>query len=118
MVNEVDILATRFNYEAEVMFGCSQQEVMRAVIWIMLPIALLCGIALMPLLGNFMYGIALGIIVGMGGFFASLLLLRKLRKDQEIGFLTQKMQTQFAKHGLAYLDIIHRSGTWMIGRML
>lgn len=115
---ELDVLANRFNYEAEVMFGCSQQEVMRAIVYALLPSAFICGFLMLPLLGNFMFGFAGGVMIGMGVFCLVLITLQRLRKDQEIGYLTQRFQKQLSKMGLGYLDIFHRSGAWMIGRQL
>lgn len=117
-MKEYDVLANRFNYEAEVMFGCSQQEVLRAVLLVMLPSALVFGLMLLPLFGNFMYGFACGVLVGMGMFCAVLLLLKRLRKDQEIGYLTQIIQKKLSQMGIAYAHLYHRSGTWMIGRLV
>jgi len=118
MNKEFDILANRFNYEPDVMLGCSQKEVMRTIVFALVPTTFLCGIVLLPLFGNFMYGFASGVIVGMGVFCLILLLLKRFRKGQEIGYLTQLLQRKLGKAGLAYREIFHRSGTWMIGQLL
>lgn len=115
---ELDVLANRFNKEAVVMLGASQQEFIRGGLFIVIPTAILTGLITLLVWGWFLFGLAGGMIIGVAAFLVIFKRLEKYRKGKALGYLTQSLQATLSKNGLAYTDVIHKSGSWMIGRYL
>jgi conjugative transfer region protein (TIGR03750 family) len=115
---DIDILANRFNYEPDVMMGCSQAEISKTILYVALPIDILSAVLLLPVFSNFLFGLAAGMLIGIGMAFGVFKFLQVFRKDQEMGYITQLIQKKCAAMGLGYKTLIHRTGTWMIGHTL
>ena len=118
IAKDVDILANRFNAEPVAMMGCTQQEVMRLVMYLVIPAGILGGILFLPLLKNYLFGFSAGLCLGVGMFFLTMKWLQRFRKDQVPGYLTQIVQAKLSRNGIAFAAVFHRSGTWMVGRKL
>ena len=116
--NDIDILANRFNYEAEVMMGCSQDEISKVILYVAIPIDIISAILLLPVFSNFLFGLAAGMLLGICVAFGVFKALQIFRKDQEMGYISQLLQKKLSGMGLGYKTLIHRTGTWMIGHTL
>ena len=118
-INEVDILANRLNYDAIVFKGCTAKEIRNIVLVCFGISSLLLGTASQIVTGNFIWGVAIGILSTIGLTWISMCVLEKVRRGQEPGYLQQLIRLKLDKSGLfGKSEIIRRSGTWMIGRKL
>lgn len=122
MDKERDILLVRFNKEAEVLMGASQEEVVRGGLLVFLPTALLFAIMTMVIFSlSFivgLFGFAFGLLVGIGVFFIVFSRLKNYRKGKEIGYVTQLFQRKLSRAGYAYTHVVHHSKTWMVGKLI
>ena len=117
MNQEVDMLPNRLNYDPVIFKGCSLPEFLLVTGICLSVTCFALGIIGHILLGNFIYGVALGFIVGGGLVYLMCGYLQRLRRDQEIGYLMQCLHSMCYQKGLSLgADIIRRSGVWMAGR--
>jgi conjugative transfer region protein (TIGR03750 family) len=118
MRQETDMLVNRLNFDPVVYKGCTEKEILLVVLITALPLCLLFGIFGYLLWQNIFFGILIGGILGIGGVFAALNLVQRLKRDKEPGYLQQALFYKLEQKHLLKTPVIRRSGVWMIGRYL
>lgn len=77
----------------------------------------ICGFIGKLILGNSVYGVAIGFLVGGGLIYLSCSMLQKLRRGQEIGYFSQLFLLKLHEQGFnSESQVIRRDGSWMVGR--
>ncbi len=116
---EIDLLANRLNYDAVVFKGCTMNELLIISALCIGLTSILLAILIQIIFGNFIYGIALGFLIGGGLTYLICTLFEKIRRGQEKGYIQQLIALKLYKTGfLINKEMIRRSGSWMIGRYL
>lgn len=117
--DEIDLLANRLNYDAVVFKGCTMNELIIIAGICLCVCCLSFALLLQLVLDNFLYGIAIGFLVGGGLTYAVCIVFEKMRRGQVNGYLVQLVKCKVEKTGLfPPSEVIRRSGVWMIGRKI
>lgn len=116
--HEDDLLPNRLNHDAAVFKGCTMNELLLIGAVCICMTSVFFAILLQISLGNFLYGVAFGFLVGGALTYGVCAVLEKGRRGHEKGYLQQLLKRKLDDSGLTSSDVIRRSGVWMIGRKI
>ncbi len=116
-INETDLLANRLNYDAVVFKSCTMNELLILAGICVGSTTFIFSVIFQLLVGNFLYGIAVGILLGSGLTYIACAIFEYVRRGQERGYIQQVVMRAYEKSAICFhTEVIRRSGVWMIGR--
>lgn len=111
-----DLLLNRINFDPIVFMGCSEREIFIAMMGTGSTLLGAGGLLGFLCLGSIFSGVIIGFFLSVPVVFGVLWLIGLIKRDQEPGYLQQRITDALEKHHLVKSPIIRRSGPWSTGR--
>lgn len=118
MPQDIDILASRLNFDVIAFRGNTRQEMIFIGLISWISTAIILGILAKWLIGLFMLGIGLSFPVSIAVGWCLATIMQKFKAGKPKGYVKQKLLLFLEKQGIKKSPFIRYTGKWSIYRSL